>query len=1570
LVFILAAGLLPVCTLVAFANNGESQNLILSDEPDPFVMNYYVEGIGLHATYPVDENGLAYRLPVFMMYYPEKATVFLGWYTAETGGSLFDFSVALDKDTDVYAQFEITYLIKYKSVEGGIDDQYVIDTRVLEYNEPIPGTPYADGLLAPSDMELAHIAYWYIEGDSTKAPFVLGTGATCDLTLVPYWSDSYWVYFESEGSAVKPQVVESGNPAVRPEEDPTRLGFDFAGWTRDPRKDPSSSEPFNFSTIVTDDIMLYAMWVGRDDIPYTVAIWMEKPGLGTSYTPSYTDPSKASPFTDYNYVISVPMTGTAGTMTHVGPGAGGIWPTSISSLFTTNDLLKYAEYQGTVDKVIAGNGSTVINIFTTRKLYTWEFNPGSADTATTQYRLRAGSTIYDANNHYFMTAKYEDDISSLFPIPDQKNLLFESRSRFSAFVLWPTDWTLSPSFFAWTNDGRGIIETTSWQSRRNVIDTTFLSSTGTGPTRAFNLEITFYGKEEYRYFIEWIDDIGLSGPIITIGEDEDAKDYVEMTEYRQPLVMGGVFQKKIVGLLALNDGDPKPWFTNTQGADFFVAAEYGRQPFKAFFYDRIEYPLTFMANRPDGATAEVMGMPDDRVVKFGALVGSAPATEPTLEGYIFMGWYKDADGKEAFDFSVTMPNGPLAAYARWKPSDFIVTYYDSLSSTALPVSVDGIPNPQPVGRGLPVDLDEAPYQPGDVVSGRGTFEGWYVKTEDIWSRWPAERLVIEDLDLYAGYLTYGFTVTYVAWPGTPVPTDLDEYWVGRQTRLSYGESIIHPEGKVLIGWMSDYAGINTRETGSLLTPGDYSRIYGDTTFTAVYADRDDCVQIIYHSNYYGDDPNGGETVSTWVLRGAGNVTLKDGIFKRDDASLMGWKLDADGSAIDYDLGESIAAPSETLHLYGHWLNNVYRISFVAGSNGTLVDASYPAGANTISYDLIVAGTLWEDAIVRGVPVPTPSDGYEFAAWHLGTISGATVDLPPAGNPAINSSRTYVAEFLPKTYTVTYQIVGGTWADGTVEDKTEIVNHGSGLASIPNNMIPSDENIAPGSWNEDPNQFGAIVRDGLIFTYTFSPLPPITITVNNASKLYGTADMPGYNGFTVSGITGDALAAFIEDISVVRTNTDEDVKRNSVTGAVESYEGVLTVVGYPGSDTNEVEVVPGDFTILPRSVTLTSGSGNKIFDNTPLTNNSVSMTGDGFIDGEGVDIRITGTITNPGFADNMFSWNFRPGTRAENYTITSVYGRLIITATASSVVLQAASATQVYDGTALVNNSYTALVLPEGVTSTSATVVGSQTMAGSSSNIITSYALFNGGTNVTAGYSDVTLIPGTLTVTERPVTITVNNASKVFGAADPTFTGSITSGTLIAPGDLGTIRYVRANTAEAVGTYVGVIEARFVSNTNYDVTVVPGNLTITEIVEIAPPTVPTTEIPNIPPPLANNTTWALINLILAVVGILAALVMLLAFAFWRGEVETSRDGSVESHYRKRIFWRIVNVLAGIGAIVLFLATEDMTLPMTLVDSMTIWHVIIFTFQVAFTVLTLYRMKEVKPKTSFAFAEVSV
>ena len=87
------------------------------------------------------------------------------------------------------------------------------------------------------------------------------------------------------------------------------------------------------------------------------------------------------------------------------------------------------------------------------------------------------------------------------------------------------------------------------------------------------------------------------------------------------------------------------------------------------------------------------------------------------------------------------------------------------------------------------------------------------------------------------------------------------------------------------------------------------------------------------------------------------------------------------------------------------------------------------------------------------------------------------------------------------------------------------------------------------------------------------------------------------------------------------------------------------------------------TIVPRSVTLTSGSASKTVDGTPLTSPGVIVSGDGFVAGEVANVRAIGTITAVGNTINTIAFDPANAYKAANYIIALNEGVLTITAAA-------------------------------------------------------------------------------------------------------------------------------------------------------------------------------------------------------------------------------------------------------------------------------------------------------------------
>ena len=374
-----------------------------------------------------------------------RMAVFRGWFTSPTptdGQYSFDFDTLITEDVTLYAIFSDSYLISYKDTEGK-----VIQTDKVSPGKRIygPTQETVDKITPPQGMRLD---YWYEETQGPEIPYnfdLSSSVAERDMTFRPAFTNTYLVIFLSDGSEVDAQVVANGKKATKPTPSPTRDGYRFIRWYKQGEDD---SKAFDFKTPITENTVLVAKWEARNDVSYTVALWMEKANI--SGTPSSTQ--------DYNYITSVPLTGTAGEMTNLN---GRDLPFAIDGYFTGwyNTILKYGAFSCVENKTIQGHGLTVVNLYANRKTYTYTFNLGSEEDRT----MTIGGKTYTGGKNaekYTLKVKYEMEISKVFPVQGVPDL-FQFSKGFSS-------WQPPNSMVT----GAGIA------SIRKIVDSSLLSSKG------------------------------------------------------------------------------------------------------------------------------------------------------------------------------------------------------------------------------------------------------------------------------------------------------------------------------------------------------------------------------------------------------------------------------------------------------------------------------------------------------------------------------------------------------------------------------------------------------------------------------------------------------------------------------------------------------------------------------------------------------------------------------------------------------------------------------------------------------------------------------------------------------------------------------------------------------------------------------------------------------------------------------------------------------------------------------------------------------------------------------------
>ena len=318
---------------------------------------------------------------------------------------------------------------------------------------------------------------------------------------------------------------------------------------------------------------------------------------------------------------------------------------------------------------------------------------------------------------------------------------------------------------------------------------------------------------------------------------------------------------------------------------------------------------------------------------------------------------------------------------------------------------------------------------------------------------------------------------------------------------------------------------------------------------------------------------------------------------------------------------------------------------------------------------------------------------------------------------------------------------------------------------------------------------------------------------------------------------------------VEFKTPADVKIES-DGSVGKYSYDLSITYQDKSQTNpaDTKTVTGkaEYTITKRPVTLTSASGEKKWDGTALTNDTVTVSAGegnpvgGFVTGEGATYNVTGSQTNVGSSDNTFTYTLNEGTKATNYEITQKTGTLTVKPIDQEVVItiKGQIVTATYDGEEKTASGYTVTV-PEGVDANKITVAVAEgkTVPRVSATDATPTALVQTITadmfTVTSPYKKVTINceNGSLTINPRKVKMVSGTASKPYDGT------ALTNSTVTDSGFEGYDGFVNGQgaTYNVTGTITnpGSEDNRFTytlnSNTkasNYDITTAYGKLTIT------------------------------------------------------------------------------------------------------------------------------------------------
>ena len=289
---------------------------------------------------------------------------------------------------------------------------------------------------------------------------------------------------------------------------------------------------------------------------------------------------------------------------------------------------------------------------------------------------------------------------------------------------------------------------------------------------------------------------------------------------------------------------------------------------------------------------------------------------------------------------------------------------------------------------------------------------------------------------------------------------------------------------------------------------------------------------------------------------------------------------------------------------------------------------------------------------------------EYSTSDFTNVGTIEVTITGIGNYSGTVKRSY--KVTPKEYTVTTDSATKTYSGTalTAGGKVEGIVSGETV-----------EFTTTGSQTEvgtSKNTYELVWKSAKATNYTLAKESIGELTVKAKSIVPDGPDTPDEKktGITVSEPSNSKYDG--KEHREVLTVTDTKTGKELVAGTDYSvtYSSDLVNAGTVKVTVAGLGNYTGSFTktykITKRSVTLTSATVSKVYDGSALTNTSIAVSGDGFVEGEGASYEVTGTQTEVGNSANAFEYKLNENTLASNYSITKVVGTLTITAAPAPV----------------------------------------------------------------------------------------------------------------------------------------------------------------------------------------------------------------------------------------------------------------------------------------------------------------
>lgn len=446
--------------------------------------------------------------------------------------------------------------------------------------------------------------------------------------------------------------------------------------------------------------------------------------------------------------------------------------------------------------------------------------------------------------------------------------------------------------------------------------------------------------------------------------------------------------------------------------------------------------------------------------------------------------------------------------------------------------------------------------------------------------------------------------------------------------------------------------------------------------------------------------------------------------------------------IEYMLG-TLKVLAKEITISTETLDKVYDGTPLLGGTGTLIFGELTEG-HTIDYgpgdSIVEPGSKSNEieAIIYDSDGNDMTIGYDIT-YEYGTLTIHAISLI-VKSP--DDSKTYDGTPLSNN---TWELINGTLVEGH-ELFVYVDNSITDVGSIKNIMIPY---VINDTGNDVSDMYDIEQLTGTLIVHPIE----ITIATETLEK--------GYDGTPLLGGSGTLQFGSLLNGHVIEYGPEQSITNpGSITNTVD-----VRVFDGEGKDVTEGYAIThnyGTLTISPVSIIVKSPDDTKIYDGTPLSNNTWELISGTLLDNHTLIVQVDNEITYPGSVLNTmdaFVTDEVGNDVSYMYDIEHITGRL--TVTGIDITIQTDDYDKPYDGTALLGGIGTIVA---GTLDEDHTVYygpeQSITNPGSVQNSIDITILDGSGNDVTIGYN-ITESFGTLTIDKITIILKSPDATKIY-----------------------------------------------------------------------------------------------------------------------------------------------------------------------------------------------------------------